>query len=305
MDIKKYQPLMIDYVDWPKFLPNPPRLTSFQSGWSSIQLAHYCQPSIDLPEVSDPRHMVIIALGHQTINLEFVCEGRLQTVSYREKDYASGCIEVVPADLSYRVRSISTVRAIEWIHCYLEPTFIAQIAYESVNHEGVELLLTRKNPDLLLHQIGLALKSSLEVDGVDSRFYADSMATAMAVHLLRHYSTCKHRFQEYEDGLSKQKLRQAVEYIQAHLAENLSLSAIANELGMSQYYFCHLFKRSTGVSPHQYLIRQRVERAKHLLGQRERTILDVATECGFANGSHFAKCFRQYTGMNPQQFRKL
>jgi AraC family transcriptional regulator len=141
------------------------------------------------------------------------------------------------------------------------------------------------------------------VDGVGSRFYADSMATALSAHLLRHYSTRKHQFREHEDGLSKQKLKQAIDYIQAHLDENFSLSDLANELGMSQYYFCHLFKRSTVMSPHQYLIRQRVERAKHLLRQSERNITFVAMECGFANGSHFAKCFRQYTGINPKQFR--
>jgi len=96
-----------------------------------------------------------------------------------------------------------------------------------------------------------------------------------------------------------------VEYIQSHLGEDLSLSDIANELGMSQYYFCHLFKRSTGISPHQFLIRQRVEQAKHLLKQPVQTVTTVALECGFANQSHFARCFRQYTGMNPNQFRKL
>ncbi|MBN3908073.1 MAG: hypothetical protein HWQ35_16400 [Nostoc sp. NMS1] len=146
------QPLVIDYVDWPKLLQNPPLLTSFQSGWSSIHLAHYRQPSIDLPEVSDPQHMVIIALGHQAIELEFVSEGRLQTILYEEKDYASGCIEVIPADLPCGVRSISPVQAIEWIHCYLEPTFVAQIAHESVNPDRVELLLKRKTADLLMHR---------------------------------------------------------------------------------------------------------------------------------------------------------
>ncbi|WP_292699483.1 MULTISPECIES: AraC family transcriptional regulator [unclassified Nostoc] len=246
--------------------------------------------------------MVIIPLGHQAFDLEFVAEGHLQTVSYREKDYASGCIDVVPADLSYGIRSISTVQTIEWIHCYLEPTFLVQIAHESVNPDRVELLLRRKKVDPLIAQIGLALKSSLEVDGVGSSFYADSMATALSAHLLRHYSTRNHSFREYEDGLSKQKLRQAVEYIQAHLSEDLSLSAIANELGMSRYYFCHLFKRSTGISPHQYLIQQRVEWAKHLLKRSELTITVIALECGFANQSHFAKCFRKHTGMNPKKF---
>lgn len=299
------QPLVFDYVDWTKLMPNPPLLTSFQSSWSTIQLAHHCQPSLNLPEVSNPRHMVIVALGHQEVDLEFVSEGRLQTISYRAKDFASGCIEIVPADLPCGVCSISTAHTIEWIHCYLEPTFLAQIAFESVNPDRVELLLTRKKADLLIYQLGLALRSSLEVDGVGSRFYADSIATALSAHLLRHYSTRNYRFRDYEDGLSKQQLRQAIDYIQAHLSEKLSLNDIANELGISQYYFCYLFKRSTGMSPHQFLIRQRVERAKHLLRQPERTVTSVAMDCGFANQSHFARCFRQCTGMNPKQFCKL
>jgi AraC family transcriptional regulator len=295
------QPLVIDHVDWPKMLSNPPLLTSFQSGWSSIQLAHYRQSSINLSEISTPQHMVIIPLGSQAFDYEITLEGSLQRVSHQEQDLANGCIQVMPADLPHSFRSNSTI---EWIHCYLEPTFVSQIAYESVNPDRVELLLTLKKADLLIYQIGLALKASLEVDEIGSRFYADSMATALSAHLLRHYSTRNHAFRDYQDGLSKQKLRQAVEYIQAHLDEDLSLSEIANELGMSQYYFCRLFKRSTGVSPHQYLMQQRVEQAKHLLKQPERTITSVALECGFANQSHFAKCFHQCTGLNPREFRK-
>lgn len=298
------QPLVINYVDLPKFLPNPPLLTSFQAGWSSIQLAHYYQQSIDLPEALSSQHMIFVVLGHQACDWEFVSEGRLQKISYQEKDLASSCIQIVPADLPYGSRSISIVQSIEWIHCYLEPTFVAQIAHESVNPDRVELALTWKKPDLLIQQIGLALRSSLEENGVGSRFYADSMATALSAHLLRYYSTRNHQLREHEDGLSKQKLRQAIEYIEAHLGEDISLTDIANELGMSQYYFCHLFKRSTGISPHQFLIHQRVERAKHLLRQPNRTVTSVAMECGFANQSHFARCFRQCTGMNPNQFRK-
>jgi AraC family transcriptional regulator len=298
------QSLVIDSMDWQKFMPNSPVLTSYQSGWSSLLLEHYRLPSMNLPEVSNLQHVVVIPLGHQAVDFEFVAEGRSQTVSYREKDYASGCIEIYPADLPIHFHSHPTVQAMEAINCYLDPRFVAQIAHESVDPDRVELLLTLKTVDVLLHQIGLALKASLEADGARSRFYADSMATAMAAHLLHHYSTRKHYFREHEDGLPKHKLRQAIEYIQAHLGEDISLSDIANQLDISQYYFCHLFKRSTGISPHQFLIRQRVEQAKRLLKQSDRTVMSIAMECGFANQSHFARCFRQCTGMNPNQFRK-
>jgi AraC family transcriptional regulator len=296
-------PSAVKYDDWVHILARQPLLSSFQAGWSSIQLAHCHLPSVDLPEIANAEHILTIPLGHRAIDLEFFLEGGLQTVSYQERDFANGCIEFVPADLPLALHSHTSGEGMELIQCHLEPTFLAQIAHESVNPDRVELVMASKTVDLLLCQLALALKSSLEEDGVGSRLYADSMATAMSAHLLRYYATRNHRFTEYEDGLSQQKLRQALDYIQAHLSENLSLSEIADKLGMSQYYFCHLFKRSTGMSPHQYLIRQRVERAKHLLRQTELTITSIALKCGFANQSHFAKSFRQYTGLNPKEFR--
>jgi AraC family transcriptional regulator len=298
------QPLVIDYVDWTKLMPNPPVLSSFSANWSNIQLAHYRLPKFDFPEISNSQNVIVIPLGHETVDFEFIAEGHSSTVSYQEIDFTKGYIQICPADLPISFHSHSRNKVIEFIQCYIEPTFLAQIAHESVNTERVELLLTLKKIDPLICQIGLALKLCLEIDGVGSRFYADSMATALSAHLIRHYSTRNHQFREYEDVLPKHKLKQAIDYIQAHLGENVSLSELANTLGMSQYYFCRLFKQSTGLSPHQYLIHQRIEQAKRLLKNPDLSITFIAMECGFANSSHFAKCFCRVTGMNPKQFRK-
>jgi AraC family transcriptional regulator len=297
--------LTIDHETWPEFLPQSPVLSSFQLDWQNIQFAQYRHSSIALPEVRNTQHLVVIPLGHDAIDLEITSEGRSRMISYRQDDYASGAMEILPADLSFGLQSVSPDPKMEFMHCYVEPTFFAQVAYESVNPDRVELLLTPKRPDALIQQLALALKRSLEECENGSRFYAEAMATALSAHLLRYYSSRDHFFREYGDGLSRQKLRLAIDYMQAHLGEDLSLSAIAEELGMSQYYFCHLFKRSTGISPHQFLIRQRVEQAKILLKQRDRTVTSISLECGFASSSHFAKCFRQLTGLNPKEFRKL
>jgi AraC family transcriptional regulator len=308
--MSRKHPPSINHVEWSRLTPKPPLLTSFQSNWKNIHLAYSCQPATTLPKVVSSQHIISVPLSHETYNdqmgdMELSTEGKSLQLSYHRKDYASGPFTIIPANLEHGVSIDKKVQIIEFIHCYLEPSFLAQVSHESVNTEYVELILIPKEADLLIKQIGIALKSSLEVDGAGSCFYADSMATALSAHLLRHYSTRKYHLREYEDGLSKQKLKQATEYIQAHLGENLSLNEVANELGMSQYYFCRLFKQSTGVSPHQYLIRQRVEQAKRLLKNPEHNITWIALECGFANQSHFAKCFRQHTGMNPNQFRKL
>ena len=171
----------------------------------------------------------------------------------------------------------------EATHCYLDPTFLAPAAYESANPEKIELKPTLLTPDPLVCQIVLALKTVLESDATNSYFYAESMATAMAAHFLRNYSTRKHILPEYEDGLPKYKLKQALDYMNVHLSENLSLATLADELQISQFHFCRLFKQSTGMTPYAYLIQQRVERSKQLLKQREHTINEIFVVCGFTN----------------------
>ena len=107
-----------------------------------------------------------------------------------------------------------------------------------------------------------------------------------------------------EDGLSTAKLEQSLEYINENLSVNLTLMGIATELAISQYYFCRLFKRSIGITPHQYILQQRIEKSKQLLLQKDIRIVDIANQCGFANPSHFARCFRKMMGISPQQFRE-
>ena len=88
------------------------------------------------------------------------------------------------------------------------------------------------------------------------------------------------------------------------MEQKLKLEDIAQMLGMSQFYFSHLFRRSMGMAPYQYVIQKRVERAKQLLRQRDLSIADIALECGFAHQSHLAKYFKQHIGVTPHKYRK-
>ena len=106
-------------------------------------------------------------------------------------------------------------------------------------------------------------------------------------------------------GLSKRKLQEVLQYIHQNLSEDLSLQTIATHIGFSQYYFCRLFKESTGLTPYQYIIQQRIERAKQLLIQDHYSIVDIALQVGFANQSHFCQRFRRITGVSPRTYRKL
>ncbi len=144
----------------------------------------------------------------------------------------------------------------------------------------------------------------MEVNPSNSRFYAESAATFLSAHLIKQYTTRKPVFKEYSKGLSPYKLRQAIDYIQAHLAEDLFLDAMATEIGISRFYFCRLFKKSTGITPYQYLIKCRIDRAKVLLMQRKLSIADIAQEIGFSNQSNFTKHFKRLVGVTPKKFSR-
>lgn len=154
--------------------------------------------------------------------------------------------------------------------------------------------------DPLIQQIGLALKHALE-NGLGSRLYADSMANALAVHLLSRYSTRKQAIQYYEGGLSRRDLNQVIDYIHEHLEKNLSLAELAGVVQLSSYHFAHLFKQSTGSSPHRYHIQCRIERTKQLL-VKGLGIADVAQAVGFASQGHLNYHFKRLVGTTPRKF---
>jgi AraC family transcriptional regulator len=104
--------------------------------------------------------------------------------------------------------------------------------------------------------------------------------------------------------MPKQKMQQAIAYIHDHLAEDLTISAIADELEMSQYYFSRLFKQSIGVSPYRYVMEQRIEAAKHLLKKTSLPISMIADRVGFANQNQLTIQFRKLTGTTPSNYRK-
>ncbi len=104
-------------------------------------------------------------------------------------------------------------------------------------------------------------------------------------------------------SLTPTQLQQVLDYINTHLNRDLSLVQIAGVINISPTYFASLFKRATGISPHQYVIQQRVERAKLLLSKTDLMIADIALQVGFSSQSHLTQQFKRLTSMTPKQIR--
>jgi AraC family transcriptional regulator len=194
-------------------------------------------------------------------------------------------------------------------HCLqiqLSVDFFRDIAEEVLGQEGDrrQLIPQFQVCDHPLNSLTMLLANS-SPHALGEALYLDSLANALAVHLLRNHTNQKSILPVYTGGLPPRQLQQVLDYIEAHLTHNIQLKDLAQRLGMSQFHFSRLFKQSLGLSPYQYLIQQRIERAQKLLRQGDRPVIDIALDCGFGSHSHFSKQFRQIIGMTPKQYRQM
>jgi AraC family transcriptional regulator len=104
-------------------------------------------------------------------------------------------------------------------------------------------------------------------------------------------------------GLPKWRLKRATDYIAAHLAEPISLADIAASTGLARMHFAAQFKVSTGLRPHEYVLRRRIERAQELLATSRMPLSEVAFEVGFKTQTHFTTVFARFVGETPSTWR--
>lgn len=130
------------------------------------------------------------------------------------------------------------------------------------------------------------------------------IVNAICLRLAERYATTKSDLAPRRGGLPLARLNRVLEFIHANLDQKVSLSALAEASSMNMFYFASLFRKSMGVSPHQYVLDRRVERAKQLLCDRKLSVLDVALQVGFSHANNFARAFRRHAGISPGRFRK-
>lgn len=195
---------------------------------------------------------------------------------------------------------------IEFLRIALDPAYIRQAAMEhDLSSSEPELIETYNQRDPLIQYLSLALLGEATTKETIGLVYAESLAQTLILHLLKNYSTSGRSTQNARGGLSGYRLRRSQEYINEHLEEDLTLQRIAGAAGFSLFHFAREFRRSTGLTPQQYLTRQRVARAKDLLANGDLPIAEVVLRSGFKNQSHFTTLFRRFTTLTPLAFRKL
>lgn len=283
-------------------------LSSEDAGWDDLSVEAFYEPR----ELEG-----WLQLPTSTISLVLFTGGPLH-VEYRQKAGSWSGTTLHHGELTLsagrtqpeevRWKSLSSIPT-HTLHLHLRRELVLRAAAgaggKAPDHQ--ELASRGRFQDPLLTQIAFALRQELEQPTPAGKAFARSAAQLLAVHLARAYTqnaTMESDTPALSGGLSARQIRQLSEFVQRHLSEPLSTETLARLVGFSPYHFARLFRCATGASPHQYVLRRRLERAQWLLEQTEVPLAQVAAASGFADQSHLTLVFRQQLGCTPRVYRR-
>jgi AraC family transcriptional regulator len=283
-------------INWKVAENQSPIIYTRKTQWNGIGLRHWNVLAGEMEETAFNHHEISLPFRGSFTTTRLTEIGDQQTIQR-----TPGTLCVVPA---YQPISFNWEEQVECVTMQLDPALLARIAAESSHTKQIELRTLGNIDDPFMWQIGLALLEESQAEAPVGRLYAESLANTLAFHLLKNYTVNGHQAQSFVGGLAGNKLRRATEFINANLSEDVTLSEIAETVELSPYHFSRAFKRTTGLTPQQYLMQRRVERAKQLLSKIELPIVEISAQVGFKNQSHFTTFFRRLTSMTPKAWRE-
>ena len=197
----------------------------------------------------------------------------------------------------------------EVVHIYLPYSRLSpsKLGIDSKGLPPGELKYEAAFEDSLISAMARAVASELKAETSAGRLMVESLANCMAVRLLQNYvrtPAAKSRTALPKGGLDRRRLLRVLDYIAANLEGDLTIDRMASIACLSRYHFGRAFRQAVGQSPHRYVSAKRLERAKAMLIQSDRPLVDIALSLKFSCQANFTRAFRQATGQAPSQYRQ-
>ncbi|MGH7182619.1 MAG: AraC family transcriptional regulator [Nitrospiraceae bacterium] len=275
-------------------LTNKSVLSSEIIAWEGMALESHTANSCFVPEHEHPTHFLQLQT-RGPVRYEVSTGGK--TIS---ETAGPGTIFVCPRGTQDHVLWKGPTNRIAVV---LHPRLLARTLEETAHCADLELMEHWNLRDRRIESLMLALYTDIEDGSSAGRLYGESIGTALSVYLTQKFAVFRPKIASYRGGIPSARLKRVTDYIEAHLDEDISLSALAEVAGMGTHYFCELFKQSMPLSPYQYVLQKRIERAKGYLREPHLKMIDVGVAVGFKNQSHFARVFKRIVGATPTQFR--
>ncbi|KAA0069889.1 AraC family transcriptional regulator [Tardiphaga sp. P9-11] len=190
------------------------------------------------------------------------------------------------------------------VQLYLPQTTLERVASEA-NVVGPRDLLDRSaHPDLITSRLLMSAADSLDGSAALDMLFRHQLTDLLATRLLSAHAGAPVKLLPVIGGLSPAALLRSIERLRSDSDSDVSLAALASDVGLSRFHFCRAFKESTGLSPHAWLRQHRLEQAMNMLRDTDTSVVSVAAALGYASQTAFAAAFRKLTGETPSDWRR-
>ena len=264
--------------------------------WPGLVLEEHATPACVIPQHEHREHFLhVLMQGHA----DYEVKTRGTTRRFHGRP---GTMFVLPRGTVDELRWDAPTRRVA---VAMQPALFASVLDSGGDRREVELAEHWNLDDPHIAAVVHAMALDLEAGSPAGRLYGQSLANALATYLVSRYAVRREAPARARGGLAPARLRRVLDYIDSRLADDLPLADLAAVAGMSEHYFLERFRASMGDPPHRYVLQQRIERARRLLGDRarKRSVIEAAVESGFTNASHFSRVFRRFTGVSPSRFQ--
>jgi AraC family transcriptional regulator len=228
-------------------------------------------------------------------------------IGYSLKDAAIAKIPVAPGQAVFCPRkewhNISWSERISVLSIRIPDSALMEAARERLTERSIEIVPRQVVTDERLTHLLFALDAERARGYSTGKLFVDCIESALANILLTSFSAFAPRSIPGKGGMAPHVLRRVLEFMRANMDKQIGLKDLADCAGLSLSHFSFQFRASTNQSPHQYMLRLRVERSKELLADSSLSVLDVGLEVGFRNQQHFATVFRNSVGIPPSVYR--
>ena len=274
------------------------KIESQTRSWNGItvrDIVHYPDPGRAWHDISSHETTVAIVLGQ----VGGYCESRLNLNRPTPRSrFDVGHATFVPADMTVWAYT-DGLRSVRELRMSFAPKVPESILGDDLDSAKTD------TPVLLLYDDKVArcaelLAEECQEPSSGGRLYGESLTTALTATLF----TRRNAQIQRGNGLAPWQLRRVMEYLEAHMTQDISLEEMAKLVGLSQSQFARSFKISTGMPPYKWSLDARIKRAQELLSVGKESIAFIALQTGFADQSHFTKTFRRATGATPKDWQR-
>ena len=287
------QSIVVDEAEW-RALPDDVAATEpkvMATRWQAVTGPAQERES----DTADDRHVIKIVL--RSMNIRLAVAGR----TVQDGVATPGTVHVTEAGAPVRCLFRGPY---DVLHLHVPNGMIAECAGEEPDGPTPSLHAAgTPTRDATVERLGRALLDADEFGGSLGQIYADCVGIAIVTRLLA--ATRRSEMPQSKVAeLAKWRLKRAFDYVEARLAEPVSLADLAASTGLTRMHFAAQFRAATGLRPHEYLLRRRVERAQELLAGTGRSVVDVALSVGFQTQAHFTAIFKRFAGQPPRAWRE-